>query len=127
MMNRALQRQKPQPVASPIRVLSPANNPLYILEIFTCIAEYADDDELCVLLNVCQYFRTVIILQPRLEVRVWKNRFRKLSAKYAELKKNQKNWRALADEEKNHSSSAAAFGSEMMYPTLLPPRPHINV
>jgi len=100
-------------------ILTPSQSPLYTFELFGLICEFCDDDTLCALICTCQYFRTAISIQPQFEVRVYKNRFAKLSEKYFALKSETIRNLSLYDTE-----PLDLMGN---YPAILMPKPHLNV
>eukprot|EP00826_Nyctotherus_ovalis_P039388 TRINITY_DN3787_c0_g2_i1.p2 TRINITY_DN3787_c0_g2~~TRINITY_DN3787_c0_g2_i1.p2 ORF type:complete len:122 (-),score=26.65 TRINITY_DN3787_c0_g2_i1:368-733(-) len=72
-------------ISLPTRFVQPNKNPLYSFDILTRIATFCSDDTLCSVVEVCQYFRSALTLQPLFEARIWKARHAQLLLKYREL------------------------------------------
>ncbi|MDR3549523.1 MAG: hypothetical protein P4M11_14865 [Candidatus Pacebacteria bacterium] len=99
-MNRALQRTVPAGRANldSFAPLAPTTNPLFLMPTFTCIARFCDGEQLCSMVQTCQYFRSVIMLIPRLEATLWKHRYHRLAKSYDSLKQKERKLKAKEEE-----------------------------
>lgn len=79
--------------------LKRCTSPLQLIELVICVFDYSDNDSLDTLVRVCRLFRSAIMSQAMLEIRLWKGRYFKLSMKYDELKKSHEDYSLLEEDE----------------------------